>query len=296
MTKLRFASLVRLALILLVAAVWLAGVALPTTLAQEPPTRPNPPPDVPGPPPGRTQPPQIKGVSGGGGHGDGGDAGTSCMTVHGVAINWGYRNEPKLPVLLSGSDWLALEITDDNGYYASDCLGQGIGLVNPVSPPWLRPMTRDVAIRLGYRQTFEVNLGLYGGKVVPNPDVMPVLAVNPTQAQPGEIITYTIRVTNTLGLAAGSPPAMGEVMITDLLPETLTPVSATSTVGQVELWGNLLTVDIGTLFPGQPVAIIVTAKVHDDAAPAGIISNRATLLHTGHVAAQTPSVDVAIGP
>lgn len=295
MTKLGFASLIRLALILLVTGGWLAGVARPVALAQQPPPRPNPPPDVPGPPPGRTQPPQINGAPGGG-HGVGGGAVTSCVTVHGVAINWGYRNEPKLPVSLSGSDWQTQKITDDNGYYASDCLGQGIGLVNPVSPPWLRPMTRDVAIRLGYRQTFEVNLGLYGGEIAPNPEIMPTLTVNPTQAQPGEIITYTIRVTNTLGSAAGHPPAMGDVMITDLLPEPLTPVSATSTIGQVELWGNLLTADIGPLFPGQSADIIVTAKVRDDAAPAGSISNWASLLHTGHVAVQTATTDVSVGP
>jgi uncharacterized repeat protein (TIGR01451 family) len=212
------------------------------------------------------------------------------MTVHGVVISWGYRNEPKVPVTLSGPGWQTQKWTDDNGYYASDCLGEGLALLNPVSPPWLRPMTTDVAIRLGYRQDFEVNLGLYGGEVAPAPEVRPAMTASPNLVQPGETVTYTIRVTNTL--SAQLP--MGEVMVTDLLPEVLTPVSASSTSGPVEWWGNLLTADIGTLPPGQTVTIVVTAKVRADGPPVPEITNQASLLHTGHVAVQSPIVIVGM--
>jgi uncharacterized repeat protein (TIGR01451 family) len=212
-----------------------------------------------------------------------------------VAINWGYGNEPKLPITLGGPSWQTQKVTDDNGYYASDCLGFGVALLNPISPPWLRPLTSDVAIRLGYRQSMEVNFGLYGSKVVPSPQVIPSMIVTPEQALPGETVTYTIRVTNTLRLPDGSRPTMGAVMVTDLLPETLTPVAATPTVGTVEWWGNLLTVDVGNLPPAQAVTIVVTAKVQNDVPPATAITNRASLLHTEHAAVQTPNVKVIAG-
>jgi uncharacterized repeat protein (TIGR01451 family) len=209
-----------------------------------------------------------------------------------VAINWGYRNEPKLPIILSDPSWQTQKVTDDNGYYASDCLGFGVALLNPISPPWLRPLTSDVAIRLGYRQSFEVNLGLYGGEVVPSPQVTPHMIVTPEQALPGETITYTIQVTNTLRSPDGSQQAMGAVIITDLLPETLTPITATSTVGMVEWWGNLVTVDLGELQPAQTATILVAAKIRNGVPPATTITNRASLLHTGHVAVQTPNIKV----
>jgi uncharacterized repeat protein (TIGR01451 family) len=212
------------------------------------------------------------------------------MTVHGVVVSWGYRNEPKIPITLSGPGWQTQKWTDDNGYYASDCLGEGLALLNPVSPPWLRPMTTDVAVRLGYRQDFEVNLGLYGGEVAPAPEVRPAMTVSSNSVQPGETVTYTIRVTNTL--SAQLP--MGAVMVTDLLPAALTPVSAASTSGPVEWWGNLLTADVGILPPGQTVTIVVTAKVRADGPPAPEIANQASLLHTGHVAAQSPTVTVSV--
>ena len=184
------------------------------------------------------------------------------MTVHGVVINWGYRNEPNVPINLNGPSWATQEKADDNGYYASQCLGIGIAHLYPLSPPWLRPMTADdVVIRLGYRQTFEVNFGLYSGWATPKPQVMPTMTVNTNQAQPGDTVIYTIRVTNTLRSLTGTPPIMGEVMITDLLPETLTPVTATSSMGKLEWWANLLTADIGALSPGQTATIVVTAKV-----------------------------------
>jgi hypothetical protein len=88
---------------------------------------------------------------------------------------------------------------------------------------------------------------------------------------------------------------MGEVMITDLLPDTLIPVAASSSGGAVEWWGNLLTVEVGQLPSGQTTTITITAKIRDGATPAAVIVNRASLLYTGHVAVQTPNVPLTVG-
>ena len=292
MRKLSFFSLMTL----LGMALWLAWGSLSPVLAQTPPPdRPSAPPDVPGKPPGRTTPPSPGG--GGGGDGDGSSGGGDifgCSNVHGVVTNWGYHNEPKIPVTLIGPGWQTQKVTDDNGFYASDCLGLGLALLNPVSPAWLRPMTKDVAIRLGYRPVMEVNLGVWTD-LIPDPEVTPTMAANASQLQPGEKVSYTIRVTNTLGAVSGARPAMGEVMVTDLLPESLTPITATTTQGLVEWWGQLLTVDVGTLAPGKGVTIVVTAQAQADAPAASIIANQASLLHHDHVAVQTPVVSVEVG-
>jgi len=193
-------------------------------------------------------------------------------------------------VTLSGPGWRTQKVSDDNGYYASDCLGLGITLLNPVSPPWLRPMTSDVAVRSGYHQGLEVNLGLYGPKMTPLAGVVPTISVTPKRALPGQTIRYTIQVTNTLRKPDGSGQMMGQVMVTDLLPEVMHPVAATSTAGTIEWWGNLLTVDVGELPPDQVVTIILVARLRDDMPVTALIPNRVSLIYSGHVAVQASVV------
>jgi uncharacterized repeat protein (TIGR01451 family) len=292
MRKLSFISLITL----LGLTLWLAWGSLSPSLAQEPPPdRPSAPPDTPGGPTGRSDPPPPGGGSRGGGGSSGGGDIFGCSNVHGVVTSWGHRNEPKLPITLNGPGWQTQKVTDDNGYYASDCLGLGLALLNPVSPAWLRPMTKDVAIRLGFRPVMEVNLGVWSG-LTPEPEVTPTMVANVSKLQPGERVSYTIRVTNALSAVSGARPAMGEVMVTDLLPESLTPITATTTQGLVEWWGQLLTVDVGTLAPGKGVTIVVTAQAQAGAPAASIIDNRASLLHHDHVAVQTPLVSIEVGP
>lgn len=287
MKKRGFLYLVLPALVFLVLVVGFVFMRLPTAVAQEPP------PERPQPPPGRTEPPEV-------GPGPIIDSDRSegispvpCSDICGVIINWGYRNEPKLPIDLRGGGLQTLKFTDDNGYYAFQCLGIGVGLLNLVLPPGLSPMTTDVAIRLGYQEEFEVNLGLYGGEVVPSLHVTPTMTVSDVSVLPGGTLTYTIQVTNTLGpLSTGRK--MEDAMVTDLLPECLTSVEVTSTVGTLELWGNLLTADIGELAPGQAVTITVKATVGEDVLPTSIIANQASLFHGGNVTVQTAPITVEV--
>jgi uncharacterized repeat protein (TIGR01451 family) len=209
--------------------------------------------------------------------------------VHGFVLNWGYRNEPKFPVDLAGEGWQAHSVTDDNGYYAFPCLAADAAVLNAVVPPGLHPMTSDVAIRLAYRADYEVNLGVYSGDVAPTPEVQPVMDVSPGQAWPAAELSYTIRVANT------SAQKMEGVMITDLLPPSLRPLSATSSQGATELWGNLLTADVGELAPGQAATVTLNAALREEVAPGAAIGNRASLIYRDHVAVQTDLVSIQVG-
>jgi uncharacterized repeat protein (TIGR01451 family) len=254
-------------------------------MAQEPPDRPQPPPVDPNGPPDRPPAPIIGPARPAG---EEGSAPIPCSGVHGFVLNWGYRNEPKLPVDLVGESWQAHSVTDDNGYYAFPCLAADASLLNALVPPGLRPMTSDVAIRLAYRADFEVNLGVYSGQVAPTLEVKPTMDVSPGEVWPGASLTYTIQVANTSGKMEG-------VMITDMLPPSLTPLSATSSQGATELWGNLLTADVGELAPGQSVTIAVNAAVRDGVSPGAVIGNRASLIYRDHVTVQTDLVSVQVG-
>ncbi len=120
------------------------------------------------------------------------------------------------------------------------------------------------------------------------------MAVSPGSALPGEILTYTIVVVNAPAPSA-TAHAMEGVMITDLLPDALLPVKATSTVGAVELWGNLLTVGVGDVSLGQTVTVTLVARVRESASPGAVIVNRASLIYHDHVASQTQPVGVTVG-
>jgi uncharacterized repeat protein (TIGR01451 family) len=295
MRKQGMLRLVWLALLFGALAIGSASAPVPPVLAQGPPPRPSPPPQPPVAPPDRPTPPPPAGptVPGQPGAAEGVPS-APCSTLHGFVLNWGYRNEPKLPVTLDGDSWRSQKLTDDNGYYGFECLGVGIGLLNPVAPPGLHSLTSDVAIRLGYQPDFEVNLGLYGSQAVPALEVIPTLAVSPGDASPGETLTYTISVAHIPQSPAADHPMEG-VMVTDLLPDSLLPVEATSTAGTVELWGNLLTAGVGTMSPGQAVTVTLVARVRESSLPGTAIVNRASLIYHDHVASQTQPVAVTVG-
>jgi uncharacterized repeat protein (TIGR01451 family) len=88
----------------------------------------------------------------------------------------------------------------------------------------------------------------------------------------GNQLTYTIQVTN-----AGPSTATG-VTVTDVLPSTVTFVSATSTVGTVSNTAGTVTGSIGTLASGASATLTLLVTV----APAtrGTISNTATVTGT----------------
>lgn len=210
------------------------------------------------------------------------------VRVHGVVIHWGYRNEPQNPILLSGpgGDWQTKKSTDDNGYYAFDGLGLGVGLLNLVPPPGLTPLTTDVAIRLGYRNDQEVNLGFYGGPTAPTLPLVFTMTTDRAAFKPGEMVTYQIRVVNPLDDQDIERHLSG-VLITDLLPEELEITDVSTTQGTVEVWGNLVTADVGTLTPGERVAVSVKVVIRDSV-PSGIsVTNKASLIYDAGIAQQT---------
>lgn len=271
-----------LILLLLALVASMALTPLPAT-AQEPPERPNPPGGRPNPPPDRPGPPALP-SAGGGDSASQEIVWTPCSSIYGIVSNWGYHNEPKLPVQFSGASWQTQKITDDNGHYASDCMGNGIGLVNAIAPPGLMPLTTDVALRLGYKPSYELNLGLYSGQM---PTLYaPAIAASPTVVAPGEPVSYTIRV--------AAPQAMWNVIITDLLPNELTPVAANATAGNVEIWGNLLTVDVGHLAAGHEVEVTLVATVGNTVPVGTTVSNQATLIYADNLAVQTPPVSIEV--
>ena len=128
--------------------------------------------------------------------------------------------------------------------------------------------------------TAQAALTVQGTPVTPAPGATPTgpavglidpsinKSVFPANALPGETVTWTIEVFNP-----GTQPT-APVTVTDPVPDLLTITSVTTTRGVITQSGNLVTVQIGVLQPGERVRIVIETTANATA-PAGQVTNTA---------------------
>lgn len=101
------------------------------------------------------------------------------------------------------------------------------------------------------------------------PDVGIFKEVDSGSAVPGQILVYTINVTNR-----GTGTAK-DVVATDTMPEGTEIIGVSATRGDVSQNGRSITVRIGDLGPGETVTIVVRARVTETAVASEIRNNAA---------------------
>ncbi len=218
-----------------------------------------------------------------GGGGDGVPSKPLGASLHGTVINWAFRNEPKSRVRLDGGGWSLEALSDDNGFFGFNDLGQGVGVLNPllVESGGLLPMTRDVAVPLVPPGDLVVNLGLYSGHKPPeNLPVSHTMMVEPAVTTPGSMAVYTVRVKND------RPDPISQVMVTDYLPKGLYFVKGSASRGEVSSHGDLVVADIGQMEAGGEVVVTIEMQVSSGATEGTVIENRASLIYAESVAIQ----------
>ena len=94
-------------------------------------------------------------------------------------------------------------------------------------------------------------------------------AGNPLNVQVGETVIWTIIATNT------GDTTLNDVVVTDPIPSQFDIVSVSSTQGATAFGGGIVTVNIGTMQPGDVVTITVETVGNESALP-GVICNTAT--------------------
>ncbi|MFQ3535116.1 MAG: DUF11 domain-containing protein, partial [Aggregatilineales bacterium] len=110
-----------------------------------------------------------------------------------------------------------------------------------------------------------------GGIVVVDPVI--VKLVDPALALPGELVTYSLTVTNP-----SSAPATA-VVVSDTVPSVLQIIGATTTQGTFTISGQVVIFNIGVVNPGQTVFLTVTARLRDDAPAPSDVTNIGELRH-----------------
>lgn len=89
------------------------------------------------------------------------------------------------------------------------------------------------------------------------PEILPAISmwVAPEEASPGEVVIYTIRATN-----AGRDAAV-DVVVSDVLPEPLQVITATTTQGTASISGQTVTAGVGVIGHGYVVEVDIQARV-----------------------------------
>lgn len=203
-------------------------------------------------------------------------------SLHGTVINWGFRNEPYIPVRVSGDDWHLDTAGDAAGRYMFERLGNDVVLLNvlPSEGSNLTPLTTDVAVRPIAGNETVVNLGLYeGAEPLPLPATH-TMEASPAQAQPGDRVTFTVYVKNNLDIR------LTHAQLTDRLPSGLGFVSAESDHGSVDYADNLVVASLGDLEPGDEATVTIVALVEPDGGESWALINRSSLLYRESIATQ----------
>ncbi len=267
----RFMGLVGLAALLFVSLLWIPA---PVT-GQGPEDRPTiaPPTATPGPLSGES-------VSSG-----------APPSLRGTVINWGFRDEPNIPVRLSGADWYLDAVSDAAGRYVFERLGNDVILLNVLPPEGssAKSLTTDLAVRPAIGEETVVNPGLYeGDEPLPLP-VNHTMEVSPSQAQPGDRVTFINHLKNNLDIP------ITHAQLTDYLPAGLGFVSAESDHGPVNHADNLVVAHLGTLDAGDEATVTIVALVDPDSSESWELTNRSSLLYRESVATQAQTTITIFG-
>jgi uncharacterized repeat protein (TIGR01451 family) len=120
------------------------------------------------------------------------------------------------------------------------------------------------------------------------PDPVITKRGEPSEAMPGQEVTFTIEVTNR-----GRQAAV-DVVVTDDVPEYLEIMEVTTTQGIVTVEGQRVTVEVGTVGPGYFVEIVIHTRVRSDTPALTVMENVAILKSPNGGERTTPPVIIDV--
>lgn len=104
-----------------------------------------------------------------------------------------------------------------------------------------------------------------------SPDPFVIKTVNPSQGRIGDILDFTITVGNRGSVVAR------DVVVTDNIPSYLDILGVTTTRGTPSIEGQMVSVAIGSVAPGELVVIHIQTRINALAQP-GVGYNTATVV------------------
>jgi uncharacterized repeat protein (TIGR01451 family) len=127
------------------------------------------------------------------------------------------------------------------------------------------------------------------GEQLPLPPVRLTMTVSPTQVRPGGRVKYTISVGN------GLPYGISQVIVSDMLPQGLGSIEATTTRGSVDVLERLVTANVGQVAAGAVETVEILAVVDPQTGTGTKLENYATLLYAEGLAVQASAELIITG-
>ncbi len=136
----------------------------------------------------------------------------------------------------------------------------------------------------------------YGQSAGPTPtlptNISPISAeksVNPSNGEPGDSLTFSIDIRNN------ETSAQTNVTLSDRIPDFLEIISVNTTKGTASFSGQNVSVNIGTLEPGEVVTVTIVVRIRQSASDGDTGINVAEVSSTeGGSTVTTPTNPVAI--
>ncbi len=189
-----------------------------------------------------------------------------------------------VPVRFAGDGFELATLTDVNGYYQFEQLGQDVGLLNVAGDgtAW-KASVKDVALSVRLGQALRVNFSASQVSPTQGPALVSV-AVNPTLVGAGQMVSVTVKATNTTG------QKLSGVWLTHLLPNGLTVSSLTTDRGDALAAGQLAMANLGDLAPGDAATFVIVALAPNDGGPQGSLPLVVSLVSREGVAVQASAL------
>ena len=185
-----------------------------------------------------------------------------------------------IPVRFAGDGFELAALTDVNGYYQFESVGQDVGFLNVAGngTAW-KASAKDIALSPRPGESLRANFSASQGTPEKGPALLSV-SVTPNVFGAGQIVTVTIKATNN------TDQQWSGVWLTHLLPDGLNVSGLSASRGDAQAVGQLAMANLGDFAPGDSASFIIVAAAPHDGGPKGNFPVVASMISREGVAVQ----------
>jgi uncharacterized repeat protein (TIGR01451 family) len=185
-----------------------------------------------------------------------------------------------IPVRFVGDGFELAVLTDVNGYYQFESVGQDVGFLNVAGngASW-KASVKDIALSPRPGLSLRANFSASQGTPEKGSALLSV-SVTPDVFGAGQIVTVTVKATNN------TDQQLSRVWLTHLLPDGLSASSVSVSRGDAQAVGQLTMANLGDFAPGDSASFTIVAAAPGDGGPKGNFSAVASMISHEGVAVQ----------
>jgi hypothetical protein len=194
-----------------------------------------------------------------------------------------------VPVRFAGAGFELATVTDANGYYQFEQVGQDVGLLNVAGngSAW-KASVKDVALSARPGLSLRANFSASQSSPAKGPSLLSV-SVRPSSVGAGQSVTVTINATNR------TAQKLSGVWLSQALPAGLSISGLTTNRGDALSVDRLAMANLGDMAPGDSATLTIVALGSNDGGPQGSLALVASLISREGVTVQSSTSVMGTG-